>query len=107
MATPDTTPKEDESEASTPVDDSAEESTETPEVESKEDEATEKPTSDSGVKVPESFQKECVALLSQCSSEACLDYLSAEVAQMRHKLMSSQKKNHLATDDFSDEGMPE
>lgn len=60
----------------------------------------------SNVKVPEEFQKEAMALVQSCQTVACLDFLSNEIQEMRQKLMSSQKKNHLNTDDFSTEGMP-
>lgn len=92
-------PKE-EMEEGTP----AEEAAETPDTEEKEMDAGE--GSGEGVKVPEAFQKEAMALVSSCTSLACLDYLSSEVSEMRQKLMSSQKKSGMATDDFNTDGMP-
>lgn len=62
--------------------------------------------SNEGVKVPEAFQKEAMALVSSCTTTACLDFLSAEIAEARHNLMSSEKKSGNATDDFNTDGMP-
>lgn len=77
-----------------------------------EDEVSAEPSEDKkseeggDVKVPEEFQKEAMALVESCKTVACLDFLSNEVQEMRSKLMSSQKKNKLNTDDFSSENMP-
>ncbi len=85
----------------------AEEAAETPDVEQKEMEAGEGDAmGGEGVKVPEGFQKEAAALVSSCSTMACLDYLSSEINDQRKKLMSSQKKSGNNTDDFNTDGMP-
>ena len=72
-----------------------EDSTESPEVEKQE-----------GVKVPESFQSECSALVNGVKTMAELNFLSDLVNEQRSELMKSQKKSKLTTDDFSTEGMP-
>ena len=72
-----------------------EDSTESPEVEKQE-----------GVKVPESFQAECSALVNGVKTMAELNFLSDLVNEQRSELMKSQKKSKLTTDDFSTENMP-
>lgn len=80
---------------------SAEEATESPAEEQKED------YSSGEAKVPESFQKEAMALVQSCPTMACLDFLSSEVNEMRTKMMFSEKKSGLNTDSFSSAEMPE
>lgn len=62
---------------------------------------------ESGVKVPEEFQKEAMALVSSCKTMACLDFLSSEVSEMRSKMMSTEKKSGLNKNSFSSADMPE
>lgn len=59
------------------------------------------------VKVPEDFQRRAIALVQSCETLPCLDFLSSEVSDARHKLMSSQKKSGLEKNMFSTEGMPD
>ena len=63
-------------------------------------------TKGSGVKVPESFQQECSALVNGVKTLAELNFLSDLVNEQRSELMKSQKKSKLTTDDFSTEDMP-
>lgn len=65
-----------------------------------------KDSGNEGVKVPESFQKNATALVEGCDTMPCLDFLSSLVADQRHKLISSQKKGGMMTNDFSTEDMP-
>jgi len=74
-----------------------EEIQETPEEESKEQEGN--------VKIPEEFQSKVTACIESATLPE-LDFMLSEAQAMKHKLMSSQKKNKLATDDFSTTGMP-
>ena len=57
-------------------------------------------------KVPEQFQREVMGIVESCTTIAQLDFMQAEVSEMRQKLMSSQKKAGLNTDNFSTEDMP-
>ena len=60
------------------------------------------------VKVPEAFQKAATALVQECQTEACLDFLMAECSEKRKSLMSSQKKSGEGSDMMlSDAEMPE
>lgn len=73
-----------------------------------ENEMEEKESDNSGsVKVPEAFQKEATALVEGCATMPCLEFLSSLVSDQRQKLMSSQKKAHLNTANFSMEDMPQ
>jgi hypothetical protein len=76
---------------------------ESPAEDTGEDEATE---TAEGVKVPESFQQECVALVNGVKTLPQLNFLSDLVNEQRTALQKSQKKSGLATDNFSTEGMP-
>ena len=57
-------------------------------------------------KVPEQFQREVMGIVESCTTIAQLDFMQAEVSEMRQKLMSSQKKAGLNTDNFSTADMP-
>jgi len=59
---------------------------------------------DSDVKVPESFQKAAYALLGQCSSPQCLDYLMSCCSDKRQEMMDSDNDGD-AIKDFDDDGM--
>ena len=76
---------------------------ESPEEDAGENEATE---TKEGVKVPESFQAECSALVNGVKTLAELNFLSDLVNEQRSELMKSQKKSKLTTDDFTTEDMP-
>lgn len=76
---------------------------ESPEEDKGENEATE---TKGTVKVPESFQQECTALVNGVKTLPELNFLSDLVNEQRSELMKSQKKSKLTTDDFSTEGMP-
>ena len=82
--------------ATEPLIDTAPDESDTPDESNQEQEA----------KVPEQFQKEVVGLVESCKTVAQLDFMQAEVSEMRSKLMSSQKKAGLNTDNFSTEEMP-
>lgn len=58
------------------------------------------------VKVPEAFQKEATSLVESCATMPCLEFLQSLVSDMRSKLMSSHKKAHLNTDNFTTDDMP-
>lgn len=73
----------------------------------KDDSSASKEEGDSTVKVPEEFQKRATELVQSCATLPCLDFLQSEVSDMRHKLMSSQKKSGMNTDSFSSADMPE
>lgn len=76
---------------------------ESPEEDAGENEATE---TKEGVKVPESFQQECNALVNGVKTLSELNFLSDLVNEQRSELMKSQKKSKLTTDNFSTEDMP-
>ena len=76
---------------------------ESPEEDAGENEATE---TKEGIKVPESFQKECTALVDGVKTLPELNFLSDLVNEQRTALMKSQKKSHMTADEFSTEGMP-
>lgn len=59
-----------------------------------------------GVKVPEAFQKSASALIEQCSSESCLNFVQDLCSEKRKQLMSSQKKSGNTTANFSSSEMP-
>jgi hypothetical protein len=62
---------------------------------------------ESGVKVPEAFQKKASSLVEECNSEACLNFVTDLCSEKRKQLMSSQKKSGNETANFSSENMPE
>lgn len=84
-----------------------EEAAETPDEETQEGEETQEDdtTTKGGVKVPESFQQE-VSSLVEGKTQAQLSFIMDAVNEQRKKLMSSQKKNKLNTNDFSAVDMP-
>ena len=90
-----------------PVEDPAEEASESPEVESAEGPSGEKLEATGSVKVPESFQKAATALCQQCNTMACVDFLQSEVAELRQKLSKTQTEGGLDSSNFSSEEMPE
>ncbi len=61
---------------------------------------------ESQVKVPESFQAECMKLVNSATTMAQLDYLSSEVNEMRTKISKSQSEVGMDKDSFSDKEMP-
>jgi hypothetical protein len=71
-----------------------------------ETESKDESTQEQQAKVPEQFQREVMGIVESCTTIAQLDFMQAEVSEMRQKLMSSQKKAGLNTDNFSTEDMP-
>jgi hypothetical protein len=71
-----------------------------------ETEPKEESNQENQAKVPEQFQKEVMGIVESCTTIAQLDFMQAEVSEMRQKLMSSQKKAGLNTDNFSTADMP-
>jgi len=65
----------------------------------------EKEEGEDNVKISEEFQKEVSELINDATIPE-LDFMSSQISEIRQKLMSSQKKSHLNTANFSTEGMP-